>query len=373
MTEPYFPVTVKHAVGGALVRYTKVPAVYVDPVDPGDPDPPPPPPPPSSETIYGYNQNDDTTYQTIAGRKLKLGGRNPCPRVYTGATGHPATFSVSSAIMTEKRVCWSFKADPGGTMTSSYLATNTAKTAKYIPWLESIPAGIEVFWCYHHEVNGGGVLEIPLANYLDTFDRMMEAKAAATLNTGVKVHVVANFMDYQVRVSGKWSDTWVPNCDILTWDTYGNPGQNTSATLKNKYGTPTGTAYNSSYPLVPDRLKDLFAVTEDTGYADSWGVLEVNTPLRNWDVGEVGRVAWHKDWLTYVQDPPMVGGTPPKIVLLWEAPSGVNWVQGYGYNDSASLDSRWAGGTIKYSSTKADNSPLWDVWKPYIVGTSRLG
>ena len=365
-----FPVSFSFALGGSLKRLNRTPNPEVP--DPGDPDPPPPPPPPPNGTIYGYNYNSDTSFQTIAGRKAKFGGRNPCPRIYTGSNGHPTSFSA--AVADEKRVSWSFKA--GGGQSTSYLASTAARDDRYVPWLLDIPNGWEVFWTYHHEPNSATGFELPVADFRGTYTRMLQAKAQvqSTLNSrNVVVHVTANLMAYQVGV-GIWSNQWVPDCDILTWDSYHNPGNFTSSTGSNKYGAATGNRYGSTYALPAQRFAPMFKVTQDTGYAASWGILELNGPMRDWDRNEAGRVAVHRDTLNMFADGGgMTGGAAPKVVLLWEAPSGVNWVQGFGYNDSRALNASWDGGAIPYSQARADASPMWAFWRPYITGTPRRG
>ena len=152
--------------------------------------------------------------------------------------------------------------------------------------------------------------------------------------------------------------------DILTWDVYGNPGFNTKNSGSNKYGGPaTGNQYNSTYPLPSERFADFFAITDRCGFADSWGILEINSPLRNWDTTEAGRALWTQDAIDLLLNPPMTGSVAPKIVLPWEAPSGANWNQAYGYNTHPEK-----GGT-RVAFNPASGSPMWGVWAPYITGT----
>src|SRR5438270_11784322 len=76
---------------------------------------PPPPPPAGFTTIFGFNHNNDTFYQSIAGRKWVFNNRAPCVREY-GTTGlsNGDTFNVSTSVAPEKRVVYSFKEDSGG-------------------------------------------------------------------------------------------------------------------------------------------------------------------------------------------------------------------------------------------------------------------
>jgi hypothetical protein len=312
------------------------------------------------DTIFGYNWNNrDTTYQTIAGRKARFSDRVPCVRIYNSSR-MPAKFDISSSIAQEKRASYSFKSggDSAGLRTGKYNATMKS-------WLESIPANWTVYWTFHHEPNSSSGLELPAADFVGTYRQMSTCLKAANLADGVKVYITVNFMAQYLRANQGWSDNWVPRksdgVDILTWDVYGNPGFNTSPSGSNKYGGPaTGSGYNTTYPLPADRFAEMFAITDRCGFADSWGVLEINSPLRNWDATENGRKLWHQDAIKLLLKPPMTGSVAPKIVLLWEAPSGANWRQQYGSNTPS--------GT-RTAFSPASGSPLWDVWDDYITGT----
>jgi hypothetical protein len=311
------------------------------------------------ETIFGYNWNgSDTSYQTIDGRKARFSNRVPCVRIYNGSR-MPAQFNLSVNVAQEKRASYSFKAggDSAGLASGKYNATMKS-------WLESIPPNWTIFWTYHHEVNSSSGLEVPAIEYLATYHQMRVVLQSASLADGVQVFITCNFMGFQL---GSFQRSWIPpreDCDILSWDLYGNPGVNTSPTGSNKYGGPaTGSGYDTTYPLISQRLAPMFQITDDAGYADSWGLLEVNSPLRNWDATEAGRVAWTKEYITTCLKPPMTGSVPPKVMLLWEAPSGANWNQAYGYNTHA------AKGGTRVAYSPASGSPMWAVWAPYITGT----
>jgi hypothetical protein len=317
---------------------------------------------PSVDTIFGFNTEGATTYQTIAGRMARFSGRAPCVRVFNSSR-MPAGFNISTTVAPEKRASYSFKSggDSAGLARGAYNATMRA-------WLESIPPNWTIFWTFHHEINGSGGLELPAADFVGTYRQMRACLDAVTLAAGVQVYITVNFQGLYLKAAQGWSDSWVPRksdgVDILTWDVYGNPGFFTSQSGSNKYGGPaSGPAYDTTYPLVSQKFADVFAVTDRTGFADSWGLLELNTPLRNWDATEAGRAAWHQEALDLCMAPPMTGSVPPKILLLWESPAGVQWNQAYGYNTQPAK-----GGTrIAYSP--ASGSPLWGVWAPYITGT----
>lgn len=299
-------------------------------------------------TLFGYNWNNkDTANQTIAGRKAWFTNRVPMVRVY-GTAGQVGSFDVSTSVAVEKRVCWTFKA--GGSFTATQLSNGTA-TPTMKSWLESIPAGWTVVWGYHHEPNSGTTMEVDPTLFRNTYHQMRLALNSATLAAGTQVFIACNFMAYQTATIKANMNSWIPpraDCDWLTWDIYGNPGVNTSASGSNKYGTATGSGYGSTYPIPSQRTADMWTITEAMGYAENWGILEINSPARSWDTGEVGRVAWHNDMLSIIQAPPMTGAVPPKICLLWEAPSGANWDQAYG-------------------RVSNNPTPMVNVWKPYIT------
>lgn len=315
-------------------------------------------------TYFGYNTANNTAKgdgpnQLLSGRQAWFDGRAPMVRIYGTAGLNGGSFSPTTTTAPEKRCCFSYKSkDVQGTadFTLAQLANGTA-TATMIQWLQDIPAGWVVVWVFHHEPNSSGGMEIDPTLYKQVYHQMRLALNAATLATGTKVFLAANFMAFQLTGSS-WSDSWVPSLadiDWLTWDDYGNPGVNTSPTGSNVYGGPaTGQAYGTTYPLPSARYADMFAITARLGFADRWGVLEQSSPGRDWDPTEAGRAAWQQDTIDLHMSPPMAGSTPPRIFLLWEAHSGVKWDQAFG---------RQSGNA----------TPLVNVWKPYITGVPLTG
>lgn len=295
----------------------------------GTPAVPPPPGPPAGTTIFGFNTNEkDTFEQTIAGRKAWWSNRAPCVRRYHSGM-LPATFAQTVAQCPEKRTSVSFKPSTG--FSAAQLAAGGGNT-RLRQWLESIPPGWKVWLTYYHEPNDdfqNG--RITPAQFTQAYAQFYPVIQSAALATGVEVKLCANFMAYQL--TSVFSDSWVPahgTMDLLTFDIYGNPGNNTSASGTNKYGTATGSGYGTTYPDVVARCRDMFAVIRRLGWQEHWGVLEVNTPARTWDTDESSRALWLTDIYEYFLNPPLPNGAPPEIVLLWEAPSGVNWDQAFG-------------------------------------------
>lgn len=290
--------------------------------------PPPPPPPPAGKTIYGYNFK--APGHTVAMRQAWWSGRAPMVRQYWSGM-LPNSSGLTVAAFPEKRACVSFLWDP---FTPAQVAAGAANSI-IKAYCESVPAGYRVDLVYRHEANGHIPDKLTGAQFVGAYEQIRDAIDSATLRAGVTINLVANFMAFQLTGS-TWSDSWVPGPNIinlLSFDGYGNPGQNTSATGSNIYGGPaTGTRLGTTYPLPAVRFHDMFQIIERTGYKRRWAIYELNAPARDWDTNEAGRARWHRDTLNLFQNPPMVGGAAADVVLIWEMDqsTGANWDQSYG-------------------------------------------
>lgn len=337
-------------------------------------------------TIFGYNTDDAAP---LSERLAHWNNRAPIVRRYSGGGyGITANFQITTAVAPEKRVCYSTKADASGTFSKAGLAAGNGN-ALLTAWCESIPANWYVALCYYHEPNDdirGGTLTV--AQYRNTYEQFRTAIDNATLAPGVTVKLISNFMGYRVADTGPvggpssgasvyFHDDWVPPvgvADMMTFDVYGNPGHFTTQLLAPNCALATGSEYGASLPNVNTRFRDIFAAIERNGFADHWGLLELNAPPRDWDgpanpdyvcgtnkrlryqggrtvAGhdathtEVERAAWMKAASDLCLNPPMAGNTPAEILLYWEHPSGVNWNQAFFHQR------------------------MWDTLKPYIIGT----
>lgn len=291
--------------------------------------PPPPPPPPSGKTIFGYNYHSPG--HTVAVRQSWWSNRAPMVRhYYSGFL--PSTFDLTTANFPEKRACAGFQS---GGFTWAQIGSGAANSTVQ-SYVQSIPAGWTVYLVLRHEAN----LHIPDAlsgaQLVAAYNQLYPVIHGATLKSGVTVKWVVNFSAYQLSGS-TWSDSWVPtpdNCDLLTFDLYGNPGSpGSSATGSNKYGTATGKAYGTTYPTVSTRCQDMLAIIKRTGFGQRWGILELNSPARDWDTKEAGRALWHQDVFAYLMNPPATFGlSAPDVVLIWEMDqsTGAGWDQSYG-------------------------------------------
>lgn len=294
-----------------------------------------PPEPQAPTAIFGFNTNEgDGFNQTIEGRQAWWSGRAPCVRrYYPGML--PATFGQTTATCPEKRLSVSFK--PDSTFTAASLATGGGN-ARLLSWLQSIPAGWTVYLTYYHEVNDDiRTGAITAANFKNAYAQFMPVISGASLAANVTVRLCANFMAYNLNdtTGTYWSDSWIPahgDMNLLTFDIYGNPGQQTSSTGSNTYGKATGASYGSTYPLPSARFQSMFDILDRTGWATTWGILEINSPARSWDTSETARARWLVDSFELCLARP----TRPELVLLWEAPSGVNWDQSFGRNGNVS-------------------------------------
>jgi hypothetical protein len=310
------------------------------------------PPPPTINTIIGINNKPDMAF-----KKSKLDDRFPCARVYNDSF-LPATFDVTLAQAPEKRVSYSFK-NAGAPFGFDGLASGNGN-ARLRSWCLSIPAGWTVYLTYYHEVNDNiNAGQLTGAQYTAAYGQFMgvikNLRDNNLLNAGVTLRLCPNYMSYQLGApnSAHWKDSWIPTqdqCDLVTFDIYGNPGQNTPSGT-NKYGSSVfpHTKYDSVYPIVEDRFRLMFDILERTGWAQHWGILELNTPPRNWDgplnpdynpngpqneqyrgtagKTEAGRTQWLIDATEHCLAPPMTNGAPPEILLYWEHPLGANWNQ----------------------------------------------
>ena len=290
--------------------------------------------PPSLPTIFGFNTNEgDTFNQTLAGRQ-SWWGRAPMVRRYN-SNFVPASWPVSNAVFPEGRISYSFKADASGSFTIAGLAAGNGN-ARFRSFIESIPAGKTVYLTYYHEVNDdireGRITPAQFkATYGHLYGQLQAARAANSLAAGTTVKLCANFMAYRLTDRPTYfDDSWVPShsqMDLLTFDIYGNPGElGASSTGSNTYGTATGPGYGTRYPLPSVRAQPMFDIIRRLGWAQKWGILEVNTPARSWDSNEASRARWFKDMYDLFLAQPY----KPEVVLLWEAPSGVNWDQSFG-------------------------------------------
>lgn len=296
----------KHAIGGQWARSGELPLIR--------------------PTIFGFDTNE--TDSLLSKRLGWWNGRAPCVRRYNSAF-IGTSFPITTAVAPEKRVSYSFKADGSGSFTKAGLAAGNGND-RLTGWCESIPANWTVWLTYYHEPNDdfrNGSLTI--ANFRDAYEQFRTAIDAATLQSGVRVFLASCFMSYRVaETPAYFSDTWVPPlgvADLMTFDIYGNPGHYTTQ--------KTGPGYGTTYPAVATRFRDTFAAVERNGFAAHWGVLEMNTPGRDWDTtpkGESQRAKWLVEATELCLHPPMAGSVPPEIFLYWEAPSGVNWDQSFG-------------------------------------------
>jgi hypothetical protein len=338
---------------------------------------------PQSSTIFGYNTNEDGA--TLSSRLVKWDNRAPMVRRYLSTYLTSGTFGITTAIAPEKRVAYSFKADGSGTFTIAGLAAG-AGNARLTAWCNSIPAGWDVILTYFHEVNDD-IREgrITPTQFTDTYAQFRQAIDAATLNAGTTVRLACNFMAYQIaNTPAFFDDSWVPPtsvCDLMTFDLYGNPGHFTSLVLTPNCPSATGPEYGASFPNVTTRWRDTLEAIVRNGYKDAWGILEHNTPPRDFDGPtnaqyvcgadkrlryqggrtasghdtshtEVERAAWLSGSVDYCLSQPTILGETlgrPAVWLFWEHPAGTNWNQKF-YHDN-----------------------VWNALKPYITGTPAGG
>lgn len=315
--------------------------------------------PVASQTIFGYNTNESGA--PLSSRLVKWSNRAPMVRRYNSGYLTSGTFSITESVAPEKRVCYSVKADGSGSYTKAGLAAGNGN-ARLTSWCESIPAGWDVVFVYYHEPNDDireGTLTV--SQYRNAYTQFRAAIDAATLQPGVRVRLASNFMAYRVADTPNYfDDSWVPpEADLMTFDLYGNPGHFTTKLLTPNCSSATGAEYGASLPNVETRFRDTLEAIVRNGFKDAWGILEHNTPPRDWDGPtnpdyacgsdkrrryqggrsvsghdathtEVERAGWLVDCVDYCQSGPTILGQTlgaPSVWLFWEHPEGVNWNQ----------------------------------------------
>jgi hypothetical protein len=347
---------------------------WTPPVVP-EPDPDPVPTP-SGTTIFGFNTAEDAP---LSSRLAKWNNRAPCVRRYNSSFLDSASFPITTAIAPEKRVSYSVKVNNSGPYTMSGLGSG-AGNSMLTDWCEDIPPNWTVYLTFYHEPND----DIRAGNFTATqfrnvYSQFRTAIDNATLQSGVTVELVSNFMAYRVADTPTYfDDSWVPpEADIMTFDLYYNPGHFTTQVLAPNCSFSSGAEYGASFPSHTTRWRDTFEAIVRNGYKDRWGVLEFNGPPRDWDGPanpdyvcgtdkrkryqggrtasghntsgtEVERAAALKGGVDLCLSQPTVLGqkmAKPEIFLFWEHPAGVNWNQKF-YHDN-----------------------VWNALKPYIVGT----
>lgn len=304
----------------------------------------------SIRTVWGINNNNSHYDSSITGRKAYLDGRFPVLRVYDNPWPKNNLVTYDPNTGSEGRCVYSWKGGDGTTTWSQTQLGNGSAFAAMKHFYESIPAFEQVWVGFHHEVNGESppYMEVTPATYLAIYHQMRLALTASSLATGVEVIICCNYMFGASLADGKpnWDDAWVPprydpntglgDCDCWTADCYGNPRPSTGP---NKYGGWPASlgvqqGLDCDYPLISGtlgvgRLGFMLQVIQRTGYADSWGIWEFNSPQRSFDAPasaggnvashEIGRKQWHNDYISVLQGHHgMTGGKPARIGLFWE-------------------------------------------------------
>lgn len=343
-------------------------------------------PVPASPTKFGYNTKDGEA--PLSSRLVKWGNRAPIVRRYNSNFLSSGTFNLTTGVYPERHAAYSVKGESSGSYTNAGLAAGNGNT-RLTDWLESIPSVSvgqkpwKVDLCFHHEVNSGTGIEVPVATYLNVYDQFRTAIDNATLQSGVEVRLVTNFMAFMVGDGSTvgFDDSWIPDpsvCDLLTWDVYLNPGQNTTLVLTPNCPNAGGAEYGASFPTPAARNHDWMAATIRTGYANKWGIWEFNGPPRDWDgpsnpdyvCGSVknlryqggrtapGHDATHTEveraaalvaHVEYMLSQPTIAGVGtmgiPDQFLFWENANGAQWNQKF-FHDN-----------------------VWDALAPYVVNS----
>jgi hypothetical protein len=338
--------------------------------------PDPDPVPTNGATIFGYNTAAEAP---LSSRLVKWNNRAPCVRRYNGGFLSSGSFDITTAIAPEKRVSYSVKVNGSGPYTMSGLGAG-AGNSMLTDWCEDIPPNWTVYLTFYHEPNDDirdG--NFTASQFRNVYSQFRTAIDNASLQPGVRVELVSNFMAYKVAdTPAFFDDSWVPpEADIMTFDLYLNPGSFTTQVLAPNCPQAVGAEYGSGFPNTMTRFRDTLEAIVRNGYKDRYGFLEYNGPPRDWDgpanpgyvcgtdkrkryqggrtaAGhdathtEVERAAALKAGIDLVLSQPVILGqkmAKPEIFLIWEHPEGVNWNQKF-YHDN-----------------------VWNALKPYIINT----
>ncbi len=265
--------------------------------------------------LFGSNAGNVSGGSETVATKLSWFTRLPMVRWYYGMNALPATFnSGTSGGAPEKRVQISFKWQPSQVNAGQW-------DARFDSYFSSIPADYDVEATLWHEPNGelnSGAFSA--TEFKNAYYRLSNRLVALGLTHRIKI--APNFTFPRTGGGVAWSDSWVPDVDllhdgaVLTWDTYGNP-------------TGAHPLSGSTYPnMVTDNANPIFTKNALLGYQDNWGITEFNAPRRDGDPDESARVTCLDAFVTALKN----AAKPPIHVLLWEG-NGVQFDQNF-YTDA---------------------------------------
>ena len=257
--------------------------------------------PPSPGTVFGVNAGNDAN--DAFAKRLGEFGRVPMARIYYPIDklgGSSYLFNMNKeGSAPEKRSQVSFKVLPANILSGSW-------DARITNYVQSIPADHEMLLTYWHEPNS----ELNSGTFTSTqfknaWYRISDLCVAAGVVGDGRVICAPNFTGPYPQAGVAWNRSWIPTVGLmhagarLTWDAYGNP-----------YG---GGAYDAPYQLPSEPVNHCLTENTATGWTE-WGITEFNTPRRNFDLNEVQRAQWIRDYVDYC----MGLANPPKNILLWE-------------------------------------------------------
>lgn len=306
---------------------------------------------------WKLSPTDSTSWVQTDGQATGVG----MTRQYYGAGGLPATFSETATtgglgtnVKKRCNITWK-KHDP-----TQVLAGDA--DVDFCTYVNAIPSGWEIAMTYYHEPNGDlNTTNFTADKYRQAQIRLgallegrtmasisQTAKAAAapavSLATGVKVYMAVCISGPRgtaatapTSAGNNWDtgvvETSVKNCvpnaadmdaaAILLLDNYQNPPPAIAQVID--AGNPT---VESLYPT-PTAINGFFVanVLSQYGYdtgGRGWGIGETMAPLRtNDDAAGSGQTAAVESFLTYCE----AVNPPPRVILLWEAPTGVSFDQ----------------------------------------------
>lgn len=278
--------------------------------------PPSPPPPPPAGIIFGINVDSGSggLYTSVATRTSQYVSWPACRGPYY-RTNMPAVFPRAQMDALSPNGIWqvSFKDAVADVLAG-------AIDARIRAWIGALAPGEILYLTYWHEPNA------ELAGGLFTATQFKAAQYhLASLIDGTPCAGTAICMPcYTAPPNASWSDDWLVDVDlmgsraILGWDKYGNapPAISTARDISKPY--------DGLYPTPAATYSRMLQLTADNGWANRWGITEMNAPRRTADVAETLRLQWWQDAIAYVSDGGAAG--PPNHIFVWEG-AGVQFDQ----------------------------------------------
>lgn len=261
--------------------------------------------------IFGINTNTSgaTPRLSVASRVAQYGSV-PAARIFYGMNSLPTTWNTANeGLVPGKRAFVSFKFSPTDILAGTYDARITG-------YFNSVPADRVLYYIYYHEPNSSlSAGTFSAADYKAAHYRiagLADASTAAARVIPAACYSAPNTGKADGTSTVVWNDSWMidptlmPARSIIMWDQYTKP---LTGDLSQPY-----LDLNNYVPVMD-------AATTRLGWNGRWGIAEFNTPTRTFDSTEALRIAYLDDQV----DMFLACATPPRAVLVWDAPDASSY------------------------------------------------